>query len=338
MSENKHPLLTLVTCAYNAEDTLARCLQSICEQTATGLRVLVVDDGSTDGTAVLAQTFVSEHPEIVEARRVSHRGLGAARNFGLALVDTPYTGFLDADDWLPSDFAERLTSCLQARGDVDMIFILPTCCDERDGTMSPWYDKDVIENVMARKRQPFTIADAPELFGMQTSACAKLYRTAFLNEIGYAFPESALWEDIVPHCLAVSHAKACIALPETGFVYRRHRREQITMTRTSKVLDMPVQLNSAYLLLSTGEWSDHHWACFLKRVVDYSRWMFGLSMPEAVPNLAVGLHALYGRISPARWRCFNSIATRNERLWTRILRSSLYKPFASAYYVRRQRM
>jgi glycosyltransferase involved in cell wall biosynthesis len=90
-------LLTIVIPAYNAETFLARCLDSVVG--ADGVEVLVIDDGSTDGTAALAMGYVERHPEVrVVSQR--NRGHGGAINTGLAKARGEYLKVVDADDWL----------------------------------------------------------------------------------------------------------------------------------------------------------------------------------------------------------------------------------------------
>lgn len=103
----KLPLLTIIVPVYNILDYLPRCVHSITAQTYERLEIILVDDGSTDGTDKLCDDLASEDCRI----RVYHRkngGSSAARNTGLSLAKGEYIGFVDSDDYIEPDMYERL--------------------------------------------------------------------------------------------------------------------------------------------------------------------------------------------------------------------------------------
>ncbi len=93
------PVLTTVIPVFNNPEGLARCLDSILSQGVENLEVLVVDDGSTDTTASVAEKYCNDHPWIHLIKQ-KNAGAGAARNKGLAAAQGSYIHFLDADDVL----------------------------------------------------------------------------------------------------------------------------------------------------------------------------------------------------------------------------------------------
>ena len=93
--------VTVVIPAYNAAAFLPRTLRSLAEQTWRPQQVIVVDDGSTDGTVDVARQHGAQ------CLQQSRGGPGAARNRGLAEAEGDYVAFLDADDWYALDKLER---------------------------------------------------------------------------------------------------------------------------------------------------------------------------------------------------------------------------------------
>jgi glycosyltransferase involved in cell wall biosynthesis len=92
------PRVSAVVCAYNAESSVARAINSILAQDFCDSEVIVVDDGSTDGTPEILHGY----GERIRVVRQENRGLPAARNAGVAASKAEYIAFLDADDlWLP---------------------------------------------------------------------------------------------------------------------------------------------------------------------------------------------------------------------------------------------
>ena len=107
--------VSVIIPAFNAERTLRETLESVCAQTTQVQDIIVVDDGSTDNTAALAQSFHG-----VTVLRQSNAGAAAAVNAGLRVAQGDYIGLLDADDlWLPHTVACHVQK-LQAQPELDV--------------------------------------------------------------------------------------------------------------------------------------------------------------------------------------------------------------------------
>ena len=119
------PAVSCIVIFLNEERFLAEAIGSVLAQDHEPWELLLVDDGSTDGSAAIAHTFVQRHPDRV--RYLQHAdgatlGMSAARNLGLAHARGRYVGFLDADDvWLPEKLAEQI-GILNGRPDVGMVY------------------------------------------------------------------------------------------------------------------------------------------------------------------------------------------------------------------------
>jgi len=99
--------VSVVIPAYNAAPTLADALASVAAQTARPAEIIVVDDASTDGTAVIARRF--EGVSLISL--ATRRGAAAARNAGVRSASSPWIAFLDADDeWLPEKLAKQFAA------------------------------------------------------------------------------------------------------------------------------------------------------------------------------------------------------------------------------------
>jgi hypothetical protein len=117
---NVIPDISIVIPAYNVEGFIAETLQSALAQRGVALEVVVVDDGSTDGTAAKLIDFADD-PRL----RVVHQanaGLPAARNAGLAVAQGRHVGFLDGDDLWDADKALHHTALLDAQPDIDLTY------------------------------------------------------------------------------------------------------------------------------------------------------------------------------------------------------------------------
>lgn len=105
-------LITLVIPAYNAEHTIERCLDSILRQTYEHLEILIVDDGSLDGTKAVIQKYARKEKRI-RLFFQSNQGVSVARNAGIRHASGRYLLFVDADDYLEPDMVETLYQIYQ---------------------------------------------------------------------------------------------------------------------------------------------------------------------------------------------------------------------------------
>lgn len=99
--------VTVVVPAYCAEPYLRATLDNVAAQTLPPVELIVVDDGSPDGTRAVVERFAREHPHLpVRLLAEPHRGPGATRNAGVRAAKTPWIAFLDSDDlWRPEKLA-----------------------------------------------------------------------------------------------------------------------------------------------------------------------------------------------------------------------------------------
>jgi len=100
------PLVSVVVPAHNVSPYIDACLGAIRRQTYPALEVVVVDDGSTDDSASIAERHAREDPRIVVVRHEENRGVGVARNTALARVTGTYVVFADADDLMDPHLVE----------------------------------------------------------------------------------------------------------------------------------------------------------------------------------------------------------------------------------------
>ena len=101
------PMVSVVIPAYNVTKTLQRLLDCLLNQTWQNLQIILVDDGSEDGTVLMAREAAEKDPRLTVVTQ-GNLGISYARNAGLALCEGKYIRFIDADDTLPLDSIERM--------------------------------------------------------------------------------------------------------------------------------------------------------------------------------------------------------------------------------------
>ena len=115
------PALSFIVAACNVEPYLTRCLDSLVGQTRGDIEVIVVDDGSTDGTAAVIAAYARRFPTLVRAvHREENGGPSAARRSGLALARSSWVAFVDGDDWVSERMAELFLQ--QAARGADFVY------------------------------------------------------------------------------------------------------------------------------------------------------------------------------------------------------------------------
>ena len=107
-------LISVVVPAYNVEPYIGKCLDSVLLQTYHDLEVIVINDGSTDGTAEVIRRFTSDSR--VKYIDQANAGVSAARNVGIEAAKGKYLAFVDSDDYLEPDMYAKLHAVLVSAG------------------------------------------------------------------------------------------------------------------------------------------------------------------------------------------------------------------------------
>ena len=116
-------LVSIIIPAYQEEKRIGRCLQSIAASTYRNLEVIVVNDGSTDGTEKVVRDFKKKNGSkilSIHVITISNGGAARARNHGLRLAKGEYIGFIDADDMIHPQMIEKLVGSLKRGNDLSI--------------------------------------------------------------------------------------------------------------------------------------------------------------------------------------------------------------------------
>ena len=179
--------ISVIVPVYNSIDCLERCVRSICAQTYQDLEILLIDDGSTDGTDKLCEKLAGQDVRI----RTHHKdngGASSARNVGIRLASGEYLGFVDSDDYIEPDMYELMIESAQKR-DVPIVQISRDEVDEAGNRLA-----DVC---VPPKEVRFCMAEdfLKELLLHRgdCSFCTKLVKRELFEK--HTFPEGVLNED-----------------------------------------------------------------------------------------------------------------------------------------------
>ncbi|WP_434098970.1 CDP-glycerol glycerophosphotransferase family protein [Streptomyces xantholiticus] len=228
--------LSIVVPVYNVEDFLGECLRSIAEQSLRDIEVVMVDDGSTDGSRAITRQFADED-ERFRLVTQENAGLGAARNTGIREARGEFLAFVDSDDVVPPDAYEKMLASLDASGSDFVSGNVSRLRASGKVQQSPMFREP-----MAKSRTATHVTRHwPLLY--DRIACNKVFRRAFWDRHGLAFPEGVLFEDIpviLPaHFLAASvdvlHDTVYLWRDRDGSITTRRARPNAVRDRTDSV-------------------------------------------------------------------------------------------------------
>lgn len=198
-------VLSFVIPAYNSEKFLDKCIPSMLHpEILAKLEIIIVNDGSKDDTAVVAEGYCERYPETVRLISQENKGHGGALNTGCAAARGKYLKVIDADDWVVTEnlpeFLSRLEQC-----ESDVVLTHHHTIDIGTGEIKNWrsYPKEFgcayhFSQIMADWRS----------FDRSLTFHGITYRTAFYREYGHQLLEHVFYEDheyaTFPCCYAQS--------------------------------------------------------------------------------------------------------------------------------------
>ncbi|HEV2136873.1 MAG TPA: glycosyltransferase family 2 protein [Terracidiphilus sp.] len=242
--------VSVIIPCYNAGVWLSQAIRSAIDQTLPPAEIIVVDDGSVDSSAEVAQSFGSTITYV----RQANRGPCAARNHGLRLASGPLIQYLDADDLMHRRRLEILIEAWQAVPNAN--FAVGGYRSFKVGEVD---DQEVIQDKLPI-RNPQVLRDA---LAVEYLPCAGIFRKSFLESIGPWNESLSRWVDLEFHARIAAHSRSpfpFVDLPIYG--YRQHDGPRISshnkaQTKLDEGLksleETRLQLDSAGLVAEAGE-------------------------------------------------------------------------------------
>lgn len=179
-------MISLVIPIYNTKAYLKDCLDSVLAQTLPDLQIILVDDGSTDGSAAIAQEYAKQDKRI-EVYRQTHAGQSAARNLGLSHAQGEFIAFVDADDTIDPDWCQRHLDAISG--------------------------VDYVQSGYTRSGRHL----APATNHQFTSPCMRLYRRQAID--GMRFIEGMIYEDVIWSVDLWRRGSSCRRIRYYGYHY-----------------------------------------------------------------------------------------------------------------------
>lgn len=200
--------VSIVVPIYNVERYLERCLDSIATQSYPDLEVIMVDDGSTDGSAEIARQYEQKYSHFRLIQQ-ENRGLGGARNTGICEATGDYIAMPDSDDWVHPDYVARLVETA-IKYDADVV--------ECNGVMV--WESGARKNRRYHIDTERVIEEAGKTAYLKSSSFAvwnKLFRRTLIDHM--PFHDHMTKQDYAWTPLVVDKADRLVQIPDVLYYY-----------------------------------------------------------------------------------------------------------------------
>ena len=223
---NQEVLLSVIIPVYNVEEYLVKCVESILGQTHQKLEIILVNDGSKDGSGVICDEFAARDSRVTVIHK-ENGGLSSARNAGLAVAKGEYISFIDSDDWIEADAYEHLLGLMRH---YQVKLVCGGNWDVDGGTGEKTLG-------VCPKKEEFVTAEefVGKMFlwdGCDSSVCDKIFHRSLLEN--FRFPEGQVSEDVAITYKIVLGADRAV-LSAYPFYNYYHRTGSIS--RTAEITD-----------------------------------------------------------------------------------------------------
>lgn len=216
--------VSIVVPVYNIKDYVTECVGSLLSQTYFDLEIILIDDGSTDGSAEVCDSLGKRDSRI----KVFHKangGLSSARNFGLSRASGKYTVFVDGDDVVSKDFVSTLMRAMSDGPDSVSIVGLASVARQDCKLI-----KDSGEGCVVSHLSPRQAIVQLLIQGLISEyACAKMMDTALWKK--HPFPEGRVYEDLSVMLMVLDNARD-VAVVDKDLYGQVFRPGSITRTKS----------------------------------------------------------------------------------------------------------
>lgn len=204
-------LISIIVAVYNIEEYLPRCVDSILAQTYKHLEIILVDDGSTDSSPRICDSY-AEQDDRIKVIHKENGGLSDARNAGMDVAKGEYIGFVDGDDWIDADmYRDMYYACEQEKAQVAV-------CRYKQITKSGIIDASTGDSVSLSQKEALLIyLCGDERYLIYNSVWSKLFARELVEDM--RFPVGKNSEDIMFTTKAFCNMERCVYLDTAYYNY-----------------------------------------------------------------------------------------------------------------------
>lgn len=228
MNENT-PFLSIIVPAYNIEEFVNSCVDSILQQTFTDYELILVDDGSTDRTGIICDDYAKRDKRITVLHK-ENGGLVSARKAGLSIAKGKYAAYVDGDDWVSEIMFQKLCErAVQTDADIVICDFITAGSEQRKTTQN-MEEGDYNKEALKEKIYPYMLYNGEYFsYGFLPAVWGKIYRRSLLYPIQMQVDEGIrLGEDSACSYACMLQAERISYLKGEYLYYYRIRENSIS--------------------------------------------------------------------------------------------------------------
>ena len=248
---SKKPKFSIIVPIYNVEQYIGDCLRSLINQSFKDFEIICVNDGTPDNSMAQVEEFATKDCRIKIINQ-QNKGLGGARNTGVANANGEYLVFVDSDDWLHPEALEKLNTTVE-KTKPDVCFVPFNQYLQNEGIILA---KDLAQKLKGRQLSDYR--QLSDIIFIYCTTWSKIYRRDFWKKHKFAFPEGVCFEDFYPSTKIMLAAKSIDFCPFNLYYYRI-RENSIIQSKLSakKIEDLFKAIEDCYVFLKkTKEFED----------------------------------------------------------------------------------
>ena len=216
--------ISVIVPVYNVEKYLSQCLDSILNQTFKDFECICVNDGSTDNSLSVLQEYANKDNRIKIINQ-QNKGLSGARNSALKIINGKYITFIDSDDFVSSDYLEKLTNIAEKENS-DIVYCRHKMYYSADNKYENGPNKEKLNTLFYEhsksKQKNKQIKYILDIVENSRSACMKLYKTNVIkNNVILFFEDIYAEEDFCFNILVNLYSNKISFLDEELYYYRK---------------------------------------------------------------------------------------------------------------------
>ncbi len=232
--------VSIIVPAYNVEDYIEKCIDSILNQSYKNFELLIIDDGSSDNTADICKAYLKDKRIKLICQKNS--GVSNARNKGINMAKGKYIAFIDADDELAENYIEKMLKTLEATKS-EM-----TCCS---------YSKDIEEMKNNNEQENYILSSAEFISQITKNNLEECYiwNKLFIRDIiiknNIFFEENIIiWEDMLFLLKYILKIKKISTLKSILYYYRTRENSAVNCNESIKKIECKVKVLEEIMKLS----------------------------------------------------------------------------------------
>lgn len=263
-------MISIIVPIYNAESHLEKCIQSVINQSISNFELILVDDGSTDKSKIICQRFLNDNR--VRYYYKTNGGVSSARNFGIKKSSGNWLCFIDADDWVESDYLKNIIS----KNNADLVISNIKSINEKGVKFNSLHSKSEM------RTESFFVPDDffdGNQFILSNSPVAKTFKTDIIINNNIYFNEHLKnGEDFI---FVLQYALKCKTIEfnnQFNYCYNKMNNQSVTnsyfkdyFTNLKNTKNALFEVISNYRIVSDEEKSQHYFRIAIKAIYEESK-------------------------------------------------------------------